>query len=254
MVIEPPSLARRLHEARAAARAIEVSPSEVTSIDAAYAVQSELIALPGNEVAGWKVTALTPADQRKFNADRAVAGALFKNHVHPSGSRLNTSRFVAPIIECEVAFLLGADLPARSEPYSRSDVEEAIAAVLAVFEFPDSRVGKNAGDLLKLADVMNNGALVTGTLVENWRALDLTSIDVRLDRDDELVAEGASARILGDPVLALVALANAYPLPAPLRAGQIATTGTCTDPIAVQPGRYVGYFSTLGEVEVDFTV
>jgi 2-keto-4-pentenoate hydratase len=132
-------------------------------------------------------------------------------------------------------------------------VEAAIAAVLPVFEFPDSRVGKSAGDLLKLADVMSNGALVTGARVENWRGLDLTSIDVRLERDGKLVAEGESARILGDPVLALLALSNAYPLPAPLRAGQIVTTGTCTDPIAVQPGKYVGYLSGLGQVEVHFS-
>ncbi len=246
MVIGAASLARRLHTARASAQAIEVEASEVTSIDAAYAVQSELIALAGGETKGWKVTALTPADQRKFSADRAVAGALLKDYVYPSGSRLETARFVAPLIECEVAFLLGSDLPARSQPYSRSDVEAAIAAVLPVFEFPDSRVGKSAGDLLKLADVMSNGALVTGAPVENWRGLDLTSIDVRLERDGKLVAEGESARILGDPVLALLALANAYPLPAPLRAGQIVTTGTCTDPIAVQPGKYVGYLFRAG--------
>jgi 2-keto-4-pentenoate hydratase len=173
--------------------------------------------------------------------------------VYPSGSQLSLSSFVAPLIECEIAFLLGADLPPRSSPYSRSEVEAVIAAVVPVFEFPDSRVGSSASDLVKLADVMNNGALIVGERMETWRSLDLTRINIRLELDGRQIAEGISARILGDPVLALLALANAYPLPAPLRAGQIVTTGTCTDPIAVRPGRYVASFSGLGDVETSFT-
>jgi 2-keto-4-pentenoate hydratase len=250
---DPAALARQFHDARAAARAIAIDSREIGSIDAAYAIQSRLIGLAGGDLKGWKVTALTAKDQQKFGADRAVAGAVLGDFVYPSGSQLKLSSFVAPLIECEIAFVLGADLPPRSRPYSRSEVEAAIAAVAPVFEFPDSRVGPNASDLVKLADVMSNGALVIGTPVEDWRRLDLTRIDARLEFAGRVVAEGTSARILGDPVLALLALANAYPLPAPLRAGQIVTTGTCTDPIAVRPGRYIASFSQLGDVEVCFT-
>jgi 2-keto-4-pentenoate hydratase len=250
---DPAALARQLHEARASARATEIDAREVGAIDAAYAIQSELIALAGGDLKGWKVTALTSKDQQKFGADRAVAGAVLADFVYPTGSQLSRSDFIAPMIECEIAFVLGADLPHRLHPYSRSEVEAAISAVVPVFEFPDSRVGPGAGDLVKLADVMNNGALVVGTAIENPRALDLTRIAVRLELDGRLVTEGSSARIVGDPLLALLALANAYPLPSPLRAGQIVTTGTCTDPFPVQPGTYVASFSGLSDVEVRFT-
>jgi 2-keto-4-pentenoate hydratase len=246
-------LAKQLHQARASARAIEVDPQEMGSIDAAYAIQSELIALAGGKPKGWKVTALTPKDQQKFGVNRAVAGAVLEGFVYPSGAELKLSSFIAPLIECEIAFVLGADLPARRNPYSRSEVEAAIAAVVPVFEFPDSRVGAKAGDLVKLTDVMSNGALVTGGPVEDWRRLDLTRTAIRLTLDEAVVAEGTSARILGDPVLALIALANAYPLPSPLRAGQVVTTGTCTDPLPVRAGRYVASFSGLSDVEVRFT-
>jgi 2-keto-4-pentenoate hydratase len=250
---DPAALARQLHEARASARAIEIDAREVGAIDAAYAVQSELIALAGGDLKGWKVTALTAGDQQKFGTDRAVAGAVLGEFVYPTGSQLRRSDFIAPMIECEIGFVLGDHLPARSHPYSRSEVEAAIAAVVPVFEFPDSRVGRGAGHLVKLADVMNSGALVIGTVVENWRALDLTSTAVRLELDGRFVTEGTSARILGNPILALLALANAHPLPSALRAGQIVTTGTCTDPFPVQPGRYVASFSGLSDVEVRFT-
>jgi 2-keto-4-pentenoate hydratase len=246
-------LAQRLHEARASAHPIEIDSREVVSIDAAYAIQSELIALARGGLKGWKVTALTPQDQQKFRGDRAVAGAVLGKFVFPSGRQLQLSSFIAPIIECEIAFILGADLPPRSRPYSRSEVEAAISAIVPVFEFPDSRVGATAGDLVKLADMMSNGGLVTGTPVVDWRRLDLTRIGVRVELGGRLIAEGASARILGNPVLALVALANAYPLPSPLQAGQIVTTGTCTDPLPVQAGQYVASFSDLEDVEVRFT-
>lgn len=247
------ALAKQLQDARASARAIEIASRDVASLDSAYAIQSELIALSGGDLKGWKVTALTRNDQQKFGTDRAVAGALLGHSVYSSGAQLRLSAFVAPLIECEIAFLLAADLPPRSPPCSRNEVEACIAAVVPVFEFPDSRVGAGAGDLVKLADVMSNGALVTGSAMKNWRALDLTKIDIRLELAGRLVAEGSSARILGDPILALLALANAYPLPAPLRAGQIVTTGTCTEPLIVQPGKYVASFSGLGDVEVSFT-
>jgi 2-keto-4-pentenoate hydratase len=245
-------MARRLHDARASARPIEIPSPEIGSIEAAYAVQSQLIGLSGGDLKGWKVTALTPKDQQKFGGNRAVAGALLSGFVHPSGSQLKLSSFVAPLIECEIAFVLGADLPARSRPYSRSEVEAAISAIVPVFEFPDSRVGPSAGDLAKLADMMNNGAVIIGERMQDWRALDLTRIAIRLELDGRLVAEGSSARILGDPLLAVLALTNAYPLPSPLRAGQIVTTGTCTDPLPVQRGRYVASFSGLSDVEVRF--
>jgi hypothetical protein len=60
LTANPAALARQLHEARAAARATDIETREVTSIDAAYAIKSELIALAGGKLKGWKVTALTP--------------------------------------------------------------------------------------------------------------------------------------------------------------------------------------------------
>ncbi|GAC1327622.1 MAG: hydratase [Beijerinckiaceae bacterium] len=247
------ALAKRLHDARASARAVEIDAGDIGSISRAYAIQSELIRLAGGNLEGWKVTALTPNDQQQFGGDRAVAGAVLREFVYPSGSQLKLSSFIAPLIECEIAFMLGADLPARSHPYLRSEVEAAISAVVPVFEFPDSRVGPSAGDLVKLADVMSNGALVVGEPVADGRGLDLTRTGGRLELDRRIAGEGTTARILGDPIRALLALANACPLPSPLRAGQIVTTGTCTDPIPVQPGYYVASFSGLRDVEVHFT-
>jgi 2-keto-4-pentenoate hydratase len=110
------ALAKRLQDARASARAIEIAASDVASLDSAYAIQSALIELSGGDLKGWKVTALTRNDQQKFGADRAVAGALLGDFVYSSGSELSLSSFVAPLIDCEIAFLLGVDLPPGARP------------------------------------------------------------------------------------------------------------------------------------------
>jgi 2-keto-4-pentenoate hydratase len=96
---------------------------------------------------------------------------------------------------------------------------------------------------------MGNGAFIAGTPVRDWRALDLGAIDIVLNFEASEAARGTSARILGKPLLAVVALANAQPLPGGgLKRGQIVTTGTCTTPIAPRAGAYVADFGRLGTV------
>jgi 2-keto-4-pentenoate hydratase len=239
------AFAKELARARREGRRVspELVPA-VANVENAYRIQSELAELTRREVRGWKVTALTASDQAKFFSSRPVAGALLAGHIHPADITLQLSNFVAPLLECEIAFVLGADLPERAKPYSREEVASAIEQVVAAFEIPDSRLAPEASDLLKLADCMSNGALVTSVPAD---LADVSKIAISLRHNDAVIQHGSSARILGDPLLAVVALANAQPLPAGgLKKGQIVTTGTCTDPIELQRGDYAAEFGPLG--------
>jgi 2-keto-4-pentenoate hydratase len=244
------TLAEALTRARAQARAIEVAPwrDAVRNVADGYAVQDELARLAGGNVSGWKVSALVPEQQRNYGADKPVAGPMFAPFVQTGAGKLTVKQFVSPLLECEVAFLLGRDLPARDRPYTRDEIEAAIDAVVPAFEIADCRWPLDAPDILKFADDMGNGAFVAGAPVA-LSALDLTAIDIALTLDGQEVVRGASARILGNPLLAVVALANAQPLPAGgLNKGQYITTGTCTTPLPLKAGRYVGDFGTLGRL------
>jgi 2-keto-4-pentenoate hydratase len=245
-------LADVLARARAEVRVLDAGPwtAEVTSVDQAYQVQSQLAARDGHTVQGWKVTALIPAQQRSYLTDRPVAGALLAPFVHAAPAVLSAAQFIVPLLECEVAFVLGADLPPRQQAYTRSDIEAIIEAVMPAMEIADGRWPANAPDLLKLADSMGNGAFISGTPVRDWRKLDLDNLAVTLTHDGAVVER--SARILGNPLLAVVALANAQPLPADgLKRGQIVTTGTCTTPIPPKRGVYVGEFGALGTLRLE---
>lgn len=246
------SIARDLMAARREGRLLDPKQlPAIANVDDAYGVQTELAALARNDVRGWKVTALTRADQDRFSSSRAVAGMLLGDYVHANGATLKLSGMIAPLLECEVAFVLGADLPARAAPYARDEVEAAIAQVVAAFEIPDGRTPDDSALLLKLADCMNNGEFIAGQPVAFSPGFDVTGIDITLAHNGQARERGSSARILGDPLLAVLALANAQPLPAVgLRKGQIVTTGTCTTPIKLEKGEYTAEFGALGSVRM----
>ena len=166
---------------------------------------------------------------------------------------LSTAQFIVPLIECEVAFVLGADLPPRAQPYTRGEIEAAIEAVVPPFEIADSRCPADAPNLLKLADCMGNGFFISGAPVRDWRKLDLENLAITLTLDGNVAERGNSSRILGNPLLAVIALANAQPLAAGgLKRGQIVTTGSCITPIAPKPGIYIGEFGPLGTLQLNW--
>ncbi len=249
-------LTEQLAQARVDGRTLDVSAwrDAVGNVEDGYAVQTQLAERAGGEVRGWKVTALSAEQQRLYDATRPVGGALLAPFVHAAPATLSLKRYITPLLECEVSFLLGADLPPRAALYTRDEIEAAIEAVVPVMEIADCRWPDDAPGLLKLADSMGNGAFITGTPVKDWRKIDLTGTDVTLSHDGTVTERGSSARILGNPLLAVIALANAQPLPAGgLKRGQIVTTGTCTTPIPMRAGRYVGDYGVLGTVQLDMT-
>lgn len=238
------ALAAKLAAARAAARvmAAREAGGEVASVTDAYRVQDALAA-QADAVRAWKVSALTPEQQRGYPTDRPVGGALFAPFCHDTPARLTLKSFVAPLME--------GDLPQRKAPYTRAEIADAVEAMVPAIEIADCRVCADAPDLLKLADDMGNGAFVAGVPLRHWRNVELKGRDVVLTLNGSEAARGPCAKVLGDPLMGVVGLANAQPLPAGgLKRGQIVTTGTCITPIAMKAGAYVADFGTLGRVEL----
>ncbi|MEP9380428.1 hypothetical protein ABLE91_27285 [Aquabacter sp. CN5-332] len=247
------ALAAQLHAARRAAVWATVGDRVPANPDEAYAVQAEIVRLSGEKVRGWKVTALKPADQSAYGGERPVAGPLLAGAVYAAPTELALSHFLAPILECEFAFLLGRDLPARAAPYTLDEVADAVAAMVPAFEIADGRVPSQAPGALRLADSMGNGAFVYGAPLRDWRSFDRAGT-VSLSLDGVFVGEGSGGRILGDPLKAVQALANAQPLSSPLLAGQIVTTGSATMPLRVdKPCLAMADFGPLGMISLRLT-
>ncbi len=221
------------------------------SLDAAYALQRAAVDAMGG-AAAFKVSALDAWTQAQMGVQAPVAGALPAQYVMASPAVLDVAQFRQPLLECEFAWELAHDLPARVrsdaqpdiQPYTRDEVEYAIAALRIAVEVCDTRLPARAPLLAQLADGFNNGAFVVGPACVDWRALDFAAQAITLRHNGVDLAHGTGGAILnGDPVAALVLMANLQPSLGGLRAGQIVTTGTCTTAVAL-PG--------AGEVEADF--
>ena len=163
-----------LIQARRSGQALAQVPAAwiPADLDEAYRLQ-HLVARGLGEVRGWKVSALTEAQQREIDVPCPVAAPLLAPWVQNSPAAFALAGFVTPKLECEFAFELGRDLPPRDQPYSRAEVEAAIAALHIVIEIVDSRLPAGSPTRLQLGDALNNGAFVVGPAVANWRTLDL---------------------------------------------------------------------------------
>lgn len=252
-----------LIEARREARRIDPLPAAWLpgELPIAYRLQ-RAIARPLGEVRGWKVAALTEAQQHAMAVPGPVAGPLLAPWVQQSAGRLSLANLVAPKLEGEFAFELIRDLPERgssAKPYTRGEVEAAIGSLRIGIEVCDSRLPADAPTLMQLADGFNNGAYIVGPSTADWKHVDYAEQEIVLravvDGQRVELARGNGRTILdGDPVGALLLLANAQPPGyGGLRAGQFVTTGSCTGAVAV-PGACAveADFGALGVVRLRF--
>jgi 2-keto-4-pentenoate hydratase len=244
-----------LIEARRSNRKCGVLPADArpTTEEEGFAVQAAVAVRLGSPIGGWKV-GLAPGAPPSF-------APIFAADVIPSPVAVPPGVWSLRGVEGEIAFRLGRDLPRRAEPYSRAEVEAAIASAHAVIEIVDSRYADAAGATYpeKLADSVSNGALVVGPAVTAWKDLDLTQVPVHLTIGGKVLTDKTGGVPGGDPVAALLWLANhlrTSPLAHAadgLAAGQMVTTGSCTGlPFAAAGDEAVASFAGLGTVTVAF--
>jgi 2-keto-4-pentenoate hydratase len=226
------------------------------SIEDGYAVQEAFAAAWGLPVAGYKIACTSEEAQRMLKSPAPFPGRVFAPYLLNSPAEVAHGAFHDPGVEGEFAFTLAGDLPARKTAYARAEVEAAIAAVHPAIEIVDPRwrdwIG--AGVAAIVADNAANGALVLGPGTADWRRFDLPRHGVRLVIDGREIARGTGAAVLGDPVTALVWLANDLSRRGfGLKAGQAVTTGTCTSLHKVKPGAVASVeFGALGSATVAF--
>lgn len=227
-------------------------------IDEAYAVLDSIEAQMDVPVGGWKVALTNPAIQKRMKATEPACGPLFQPYIMQSPKLLNMPEESLRGLECEFAFRMGDDLPARPEPYSAEEVLTAAATLHPAVEVVDSRVrnGQQHGAVAIIADHCANAALVYGPGTADWRGLDLAAHEAVLSVDGKHAITGVGREVLGDPRNSLVWLANFLSARGRgLKAGDMVTTGSTMGIHPAPAGSAsVADFGSLGTVEVSFTV
>jgi 2-keto-4-pentenoate hydratase len=247
-----------LHEARVSATPLVALPGDCRPRDTedGRTIQEAWVASAGWEIAGYKIGCTSEHAQEMLGTDSPFPGRVFRPFVFDSPATVTAGPggMIAVMVEGEFAFRLAGDLPARGTPYDRAEVEAAVAAVMPAIELVDTRftdfVGVGVASLV--ADCGANGGLVLGAPVEDWRGIDLAANPVSMTVAGELRASGVGADALGHPLNALTWLANDLSRRGfGLEAGQVVTTGTCTQVFPVPPGETaVADHGPLGRVEV----
>ncbi len=208
----------------------------------------------GASVLGHKVGLSSKAMQQMMGVDEPDYGHLLSDMEVSSGEPLDAGRYCYPRVEVEVAFVLGKALPGAG--CTVDDVLAATEAVAPSIELIDSRIRDwKIGLVDTIADNASSAGFVLGPERVKPSDIDLLTIDARLHRNGEVVAEGRSDAVLGNPVTAVAWLARKVAdFGVRLEAGHVILPGSCTRAIDARSGDdFVAEFDGLGSVTLSFT-
>lgn len=132
--------------------------------ETAQRIQTTVAALLSETIGAWKCG--TPS------ADKIVLAPIHASTVQRQSPCVAFARNGQVKVEPELAFVLGRDLPPRSEPYTRADVDAAIASTHLALELIDNRFDEDADVSFfeKLADGLVNQGLFIGPEIDGERA------------------------------------------------------------------------------------
>ncbi|MGW6730881.1 2-keto-4-pentenoate hydratase [Nocardia sp. NPDC055029] len=246
--------------ARAEQDRVAVSPiaDRYPGIDVVDAYEIQLLNIrgkldDGGKVVGHKVGLSSKAMQEMMGVDEPDYGHLLAEMEVFEDVPVDTAKYLLPRVEVEVGFVLGADLP--GEDCTEADVLAATLAYAPSIELIDSRIKDWK---IGLTDTISDNASSAGFVLGKQRVapadIDIKAIDAVLTRNGEVIAEGRSDAVLGDPVIAVAWLARKVAtFGVRLRKGDIVLPGSCTRAIDARPGDdFLAEFTGLGSVRLRF--
>ena len=217
-------------------RIATLAPDEIPASAAeGYALQDAILQRLAIPIAGWKVGAASPSAEPQ-------AGPILADRLKASPATFAMPAKAFRTVEGEVAFMLGRDLPARSEAYGGDEVWEAMATLHVGIEVLESSFvdRRKISEHAVLGDLLNNGAYCWGAAVKDWRGLDVATPEASIWIDGKEVRRAKAGTPGGHPKRLLAWLANhATTRGRPLTAGMIITTGSHTGMLDAPPGATV---------------
>ncbi len=207
----------------------------------------------GARVLGHKVGLSSKAIQQMMGVDEPDYGHLLDEMQLFEDTPVKASRYLWPRVEVEVGFILNADLPGAG--CTEDDVLAATEALVPSIELIDTRITDWKIELCDtIADNASSAGFVLGEGRISPRDLDVKGIDAVLRCNGEVVAEGRTDAVLGNPLTAVAWLARKVDgFGVRLRKGDVVLPGSCTRAIDAHAGDdFVAEFTGLGSVQLSF--
>lgn len=168
------SISDILVRARREAKALDGFPGDLPeTLDDAYAVQNQSRRAWHDEVGGWKVGGVPAAYLNRFDSKRLVGPIFRQNIVRAEVGQCRSmpvyEGFAA--VEGELVFCLGST---PEEDRLHIGVEIASSPLPAI---------NDIGPIAVICDFGNNGGLIVGPEIEDWRTLQLPDLEVVTEID-----------------------------------------------------------------------
>jgi 2-keto-4-pentenoate hydratase len=207
---------------------------------------------------GWKIGAAAEEIRRAEGVPGPSPGRIYRRGVFVSPARVPSELFINyRNCECEFAFELGVDFPARARPWTEADARAGIESLFPALEIGDTVFQDWYGASGYFGSCFDNGggaAFVEGARRKDWSDLDLAGAGMDVYLNGYYVKSGKGQAAMGHPVTSLTWLLNwLREQGRGVAAGEVVSTGTCTGHLFALPGDTVrADFGELGVVEAEF--
>jgi 2-oxo-hept-3-ene-1,7-dioate hydratase len=257
-------LALELYEARKTrtqVRHFSKRHPEMT-IEDGYAIQREWVRrelADGRRIRGRKIGLTSRAMQQASQIDEPDYAPLMDDMFFAAGGDIPISRFIAPRVEVELAFILGK--PLRGPGVTLFDVLSATEWVTPAIEIIDARIEQFDRETRAprkvfdtISDFAANAGIVLGGRPVRPDAVDLRWVGAMLFKNGVVEETGLAAAVLNHPATGVAWLADKIaPYDEQLNAGDVVLAGSFTRPTTAQAGDafHVDY-GPLGAVSFRF--
>lgn len=225
-------------------------------IQDAYAVQqlwADLRVQRGARVVGHKIGLTSRAMQQASKMNEPDYGVLLDDMLHADGARIPASKFHAPRLEVELAFVMGKRVGGANT--TMFDVLDATSYVTPALEIIDYRTEVPRAIVDTIADNAAAAGMVTGGRVVRPMDVDLRWCGAALSKNGVIEETGLSAGIMGHPAMGIVWLCNRLARhDIYLEPGHIVLAGSFTRPVNIAAGDVIhADFGPLGSIGVSFS-
>ena len=232
------------------------------TLEDGYRISRAWVALKireGRTVRGHKIGLTSRAMQQASQINEPDYGTLLDDMFFAEGGDIPFTRFIAPRVEVELAFILGK--PLKGPNVSLFDVLDATDWVVPAIEIIDARIeqfDRHTKRMRKVQDTISdnaaNAGIVTGGRPVRPDAVDLRWVSALLYKNGVIEETGVAAGVLNHPATGVAWLANKLaPWGEHLSAGEVVLGGSFTRPVHAQPGdSFHADYGPLGSIAFRF--
>lgn len=227
-------------------------------VEDAYRIQEAFVArrvAAGARIKGYKVGLTSKAMQEMSGATEPDFSAMTDDLFLPESTPLATSRFLDPMVEMEIAFVMKETLSGPG--VLPMDVIRATDFVVPAIEIVDFRIARAPGMNIidTVADLAACGAAVLGANPRRLDVIDIRRVKGEILRNGVVEQAGEASAVLGNPVTAVAWLANKLgEFGVAFQPGDVILTGSFVRAFPVKAGDEIlcRFDQGLGEVATSF--